>query len=200
MKDYRDDNPDPIPMLYQTGYLTIEDYDPRKNAYTLVFPNDEVKYGFLNSLLPTYVEGVGAGSGKDILTLIRYLEEGDTEQIMKVFMGLFAGIPYQSGDDPFEHDFQTVFYITLTLLKQYVICEQHTYTGRIDCVIETDRFVYIFEFKRDRSADDALKQIEDMDYAAPYIADERKLYKIGVNFDSKTRKLVEWKVAEDKNE
>ncbi|MBP1592723.1 MAG: AAA family ATPase, partial [Oscillospiraceae bacterium] len=200
LKDYRDDNPDPIPVLYQTGYLTIEDYDPRKNAYTLVFPNDEVKYGFLNSLLPTYVEGVGAGSGKDILTLIRYLEEGDTEQIMKVFMGLFAGIPYQSGDDPFEHDFQTVFYITLTLLKQYVICEQHTYTGRIDCVIETDRFVYIFEFKRDRSADDALKQIEDMDYAAPYIADERKLYKIGVNFDSKTRKLVEWKVAEDKNE
>lgn len=196
LKDYRDDNPDLVPLLYQTGYLTIADYDMRKQAYTLTFPNEEVKYGFLDSLLPVYVEKVGSGSGKDILTLTGYFEEGELEKIKNVFEALFASIPYPVNDVPFEHDFQTVFYITLTLLNQYVVCEQHTFTGRIDCVIETERFVYIFEFKRDKSADDALKQINKMDYARPYAADKRKLYKIGVNFSSKTRQIDDWKVEE----
>ncbi len=81
-------------------------------------------------------------------------------------------------------------------MAQYVKCEQHTSTGRIDCTLETDKYVYIFEFKRDDSAENALKQINDMNYSAPYAADKRTLYKIGVNFNSKTRQLVEWKVEE----
>ena len=89
-----------------------------------------------------------------------------------------------------------MFYITLTLLGQYVRCEQHTSNGRIDCTLETDKYIYIFEFKRDDSADNALKQINDMGYAAPYAADKKKLYKIGVSFDSKTRQMVEWKAEE----
>ena len=194
LKDYRDDNPDPIPLLYQTGYLTLTDYDAKKAAYTLGFPNEEVKYGFLDSLMPMYTGNTGAGSGKDILTLSKYIESGDLESIRRVFEALFAGIPYPANEDPFEHDFQSVFYITFTLLGQYVQCESHTSTGRIDCVIETKQFVYVFELKRDDSAKAALKQIDDMNYAAPYAADKRKLYKIGVGFDSKTRQLVDWKV------
>ena len=196
LTDYRDDNPDPVPLLYQTGYLTIAGFDKRKASYTLAFPNEEVKYGFLESLLPEYVSGVGAGSGKDILTLTEYFENGKTDNILSVFKALFAGIPYPTNEDPFEHDFQSVIYITLTLLGQYVHCEQHTSQGRIDCVVETKDYLYIFEFKRDDSADAALKQINDMDYAAPYAADKRQLYKIGVNFDSRTRQLQEWKIEE----
>ena len=196
LKDYRDDNPDVVPLLYQSGYLTLKEYDLQKNAYILGFPNNEVKTGLLKSLFPIYTGNTGVGSGKDILSLTEYVESGDLESIQKVFKALFAGIPYPTNEDPFEHDFQSVFYITLTLLGQYVKCEQHTNTGRIDCTIETDKYVYIFEFKRDDSADNALKQIDDMNYAAPYAADKRTLYKIGVNFDSKTRQLAEWKVEE----
>ena len=192
--DYRSDNPDPVPLMYQSGYLTIVDYDKRKRFYVLGFPNEEVKYGFLESLLPAYVGNVGGGSGKDIFTLTDYVENGEVEKIMDVFTALFASIPYTTNDAPFEHYFQTVIYITLTLLDQYVQCEMHTFKGRVDCVLETDDYVYIFEFKRDGSADEALKQIEEQQYAEPYAADTRKLFKIGVNFDSDTRMLEEWKV------
>lgn len=194
LKDYRDDNPDPIPLLYQTGYLTICEYDAQQSAYTLGFPNKEVEFGFLESLLPAYAGDVGSGSGKDILTLTKYMKCGNLDGIRRVFESLFAGIPYPVNKDPFEHDFQSVFYITFTLLEQYVQCEQHTNTGRIDCIVQTKQFIYIFEFKRDDSAENALKQINETHYADTYAADLRKLYKIGVNFDSKTRQMSEWKV------
>ncbi len=194
LMDYKDDDPDVVPLLYQTGYLTLSDYDPQEASYSLVFPNEEVEYGFLKCLLPIYVGNTGSGSGKDIITLKRYVEAGNLESIRKVFESLFASIPYTTKDDPFEHDFQTVIFITMTLLGQFVHCELHTYTGRIDCVLETSKFTYLFEFKRDAGADEALKQIEDKDYALPYASDGRKLFKIGVGFDSKTRKLAEWKV------
>lgn len=196
LKDYRDDNPDIIPLLYQTGYLTLTGYNREDRTYNLGFPNNEVQYGFFNSLLPEYVGDTGAGSGKDILSLKRYMEAGNLENIRNLFKALFAGIPYPVKEDPFEHDFQSVFYITLTLLGQYVHCEQHTNTGRIGCTVETNKFIYLFEFKRDDSAENALKQINDMHYADPYAADKRKLYKIGVNFDSKTRQMAGWKVEE----
>ena len=195
LKDYRDDNKDLIPLLYQTGYLTLRDYNAQDRAYTLSFPNREVQYGFFESLLPEYVGDMGAGSGKDILSLKRYVESGDLDSIRRVFEALFAGIPYPANEAPFEHDFQSVFYITLTLLGQYVHCEQHTYTGRIDCVLETGKFVYIFEFKRDAGADEALKQINEKHYDAPYAADSRKLYKIGVSFNSTTRQMDGWKAV-----
>ena len=196
LMNYRDNNPDPVPLLYQTGYLTISDYDPSENACILSFPNEEVKYGFLDNLLPAYVDHVGAGSGKDILTLTRYIKSGDLDGIRNVFVALFASIIYTTNDAAFEHYFQTVIFITLTLLGQFVECEKHTSVGRIDCTLKTDRFVYIFEFKIDKSADEALKQIQDKHYADPYAADPRKLYKIDVNFDSKTRQLDDWKVEE----
>lgn len=106
----------------------------------------------------------------------------------------FASIPYTSDDVEFEHYFQTVLYILFQLLGKYVVCELHTYTGRVDCIVETDKYVYIFEFKRDKSADEALDQIDEMKYALPYAADKRTLFKVGANFDSGTRMLTEWKV------
>ena len=185
----------PIPVIYQSGYLTIKDYDEEFKVYTLGFPNEEVKYGFLKSLFPEYIPSAVPGSGKDIFTLRRFLLAGDTESIHEVLTALFASIPYTAKDAPFEHYFQTVVYLVFTLLGQYVHAEVHSSRGRADCVLETDKFVYIFEFKVDKSAQEALEQIEAKGYAAPYGADERQLFKIGVNFDSESRSLSEWLVG-----
>ncbi|MBR1865171.1 MAG: ATP-binding protein [Lachnospiraceae bacterium] len=195
ISDYRVENKNPVPLLYQTGYLTIAEYDEQADYYTLGFPNDEVKYGFFDNLMKEYADDVDAGSGKDILSIKRRIETGDTEGLKNSIKALFASIPYTSNEIVFEHYFQTVLYMLFTLLGKYVVCELHTYTGRIDCILETKEYVYIFECKRDGSADEALDQIEDMQYALPYAADQRTLYKIGVNFDSETRMLTEWKVA-----
>lgn len=194
LSDYRDDNPNLIPLLYQTGYLTLVDYDNVGRYYTLGFPNEEVEYGLLNSLMPEYIPGAGSGSGKDIISIKRYLETGDVDRIRDVFTALYASIPYTTGNIPFEHDFQTVIFLVFTLLGQYVHAEVHSSQGRADALVETDAFIYLFEFKRDKSANDALQQIEDSGYAEPYAADSRKLFKIGVSFDSETRGLKEWKV------
>ncbi|SEH29843.1 PD-(D/E)XK nuclease domain-containing protein [Selenomonas sp. KH1T6] len=194
ISDYRADNPDPVPLLYQTGYLTIADADSEEGPYILGFPNEEVKIGFFKNLLPEYVPTATTGSGKDILALRSRILQGDTEGIHNVLTALFASIPYTTDYAPFEHYFQTVVYLVFTLLGQYAHCEVHSSRGRADCVLETDSFVYIFEFKVDKSAKEALNQIEAKDYAAPYVADERHIFKIGVNFDSEKRLLSEWLV------
>ena len=184
MKDYTGDMTDPIPLLYQTGYLTIADYDKNRKRYTLCFPNEEVKYGFLERLMPTYVPAATAGKGLDIFTLEDYVEKGDTEGIKNVLTALFAGIPYTREADPFEHYFQSVIYLVFTLLGKFAVCEMHTFSGRNDCKVETRNFIYLFEFKRDADVEEALSQIDSKDYTLPFRADSRKLYKIGVTFDS----------------
>ena len=194
LSDYRADNPNPLPLLYQTGYLTIVGYDPRARLYTLGFPNEEVKYGFLESLLPEYTPEAGSGNGKDIFALRRRLLAGDTEGMRDILTALFASIPYTTSDAPFEHYFQSVLYMVFTLLGQFVQCEVHSSRGRADCIVETDDFVYIFEFKVDKPAREALQQIEDKGYAAPFAADSRQVFKIGVSFDSGQRNLAEWLV------
>ncbi|MBR2823452.1 MAG: ATP-binding protein [Clostridia bacterium] len=196
LKDYTGDSLDPIPLLYQTGYLTITDYDAKRRRYTLSFPNEEVRYGFLESLMPAYVPKATAGNGLDIFTLDEAVESGNLEQIRNVLTGLFAGITYTLETDPFEHYFQAVIYLVFTLLGKFCQCEMHTYTGRIDCRVQTRDYIYLFEFKRDDTAQAALAQIDSKDYALPFIADSRKLYKIGVSFDSESRTLKDWAAAE----
>ena len=159
------------------------------------FPNEEVKYGFLESLLPVYTPAAVPGRGTDFFALDDSLEAGDTERVGEILTALFASIPYTTDDAPFEHYFQSVIYIVFTLLGQHTQCEVHSSRGRADCVLETDRFVYIFEFKVDKSAREALEQIEAKGYAAPYGADKRQLFKIGVSFDSESRSLSEWLVG-----
>ena len=196
LSDYRGDNPDPVPLLYQTGYLTIVDYEPLFGEYILGFPNEEVKYGFLRSLMPEYAPVTAARSGKDIASIRRYLMRGDTESLREAFTALFASIPYTTKEVPFEHDFQTVIFLVFTLLGQYVHAEVHSARGRADCVAEVRDYVYLFEFKRDGTADEALSQIEEKNYAAPYAADSRRLIRVGVSFDSEKRILKDWKTME----
>ena len=116
--------------------------------------------------------------------------------VQAILTALFASIPYSSDKTPFEHYFQAVIYLVFTLLGKLVQCEVRSGKGRADCVIETINYVYLFEFKLDKSADEALAQIEENGYALPYATDTRKLLKIGVNFDSQQRNITEWKVKE----
>jgi hypothetical protein len=146
--------------------------------------------------MPAFVPKATAGNGLDIYTLDEYIENGQLDKIRDVLAALFANITYTFESDPFEHYFQTVIYLVFTLLGKFCMCEMHTYSGRIDCKVETSDYIYLFEFKRDDTADAALKQIDSKDYALAFSADNRKLYKIGVSFDSAQRKLAGWKVAE----
>ena len=188
LSDYRSDNPNPLPLFYQSGYLTINGYDKKRQLYYLGYPNDEVKYSFIQSLSPLYLHS-HSSSPLDIYTFDDYIECGNLEEIKNVFISLFARLPYSQSEEPKERDFQNVVYIVFTLLGKFCQVELHSAKGRADCVVETDNFVYIFEFKRDSSALEALKQIDEMDYAASYTADKRTVYKIGVNFNSQTRNI-----------
>ena len=197
ISDYRPKNPDPIPLLYQSGYLTIKTWNERQRSYKLGFPNDEVKYCFLNALAPTYLKVEKHPAPFNIDLLDDAVEEGDTDGMRDWFKALFALLPYPTSGDleaVTEQSFQNVIYISLVVLGKYCRTEVHSSHGRADCVVETPDYVYVFEFKRDGSAKEALAQIEQNGYATPYAADKRKLFKIGVNFSSKERNITEWEV------
>ena len=159
LSDCRSDNPDPVPLLYQSGYLTITDYDEETENYRLGYPNDEVKYGFLESLAPMLLHGEDEEEPLDVRSFRLDIKNGDTDSLRDRFTALFARIPYPAnGEDRFiERDFQNVIYITFMLLGQYMHTELHSASGRVDAVAETGDYVYIFEFKRDKSADEALQ-------------------------------------------
>ena len=195
LMDYRADNPNPLPLFYQTGYLTIGGYDKKYQTYALTYPNDEVKYGFLESLAPLYLHNEKKTYPLDVRSFGRDMESANTDGLKDRFAELFARLPYTTDERPVEQNFQNVVYITFMLLGQFVHTEVHNAKGRADCIVETDRYVYIFEFKRDRSAQEALAQIEEKGYALSYAADERQLIKAGVNFDSRTREIDGWEVS-----
>ncbi len=193
--DYRPDNPDIVPLLYQSGYLTLKEYDEDFESFTLAYPNEEVKYGFTQSLTPVYLN---CDKPLDVRNFGRDIKTADTDSLRKRFTALFANLPYPAkpSDSILERDFQNVVYLVFLLLGQFVKVEQHSAKGRADCIVETEEYVYIFEFKRDGTAEDALSQIDAQGYAKPYEADSRKLIKIGAVFSSEERTLSEWLVGE----
>ncbi len=194
LTDYRIESTNPIPLFYQTGYLTIKGYDKEFRSYALGYPNDEVKYGFLKSLAPYYLCAEEEPNPLDVRSFVLDIRKGNTDGIRDRFTALFARIPYPTDEKIIENNFQNVIYIVFMLLGQYTKAEVHSSKGRADCIVETENYIYIFEFKRDKTAEEALKQIEDMGYDKSYAADKRQLIKIGVNFDSKERTVRGWMV------
>lgn len=192
--DYRADADYPIPVIYQSGYLTIKGYDPRFKTYTLGFPNEEVEYGFLNFLLPYYTEVPVEKGEFNIMRFVKELEAGDADAFLIRLRAFFAGIPYELNDKTERH-YQVIFYLVFRLLCQYIDVEERSAKGRADAVVKTKDFVYVFEFKLDGSVDDALKQIDEKGYLLPYDIDNRQLLKIGVSFDSNERNIGEWKIV-----
>ena len=184
----------PIPLLYQSGYLTIKGYDPEFGTYRLGFPNEEVERGFSRFLFRYYTP---ASQGQDsfVKEFVLAVRAGQTDKFMKRLESLFAGQDYQLAGDA-ELYFHNAVALIFKMVGFYTDTERHTSDGRMDMVVQTADYIYLFEFKLDKSADEALAQIEEKQYALPFANDPRKLYKIGVSFSSETRRIESWKVVE----
>lgn len=197
--DYRADAEDPLAMLYQSGYLTIRDYDVDMEEYSLDFPNEEVRRGFVVLLAAGYFGKSEADMRCLITDIAKMLRKGDVDGVKAAFTSFLASIPYVANKDEraldYESHYQYTFYMINRLLSSYTtLIEKQNSKGRADIIIESENDIYIFEFKLDKSAKEALKQIEDCQYALPYLGDPRKLHKIGVNILSESRTVEEWLV------
>ena len=188
-------------MLYQSGYLTIKDYDKRRKVYRLDFPNDEVRKGFVSLIGNSYFHKPSEDNDNWVLNVDDMLRECDLDGVHDAFKSFLASIPYEANKDERAKDFEThfsyTFYIIFRLLSCYTtLIEKQNSKGRADVIIETDNDVFIFEFKLDGSAEEALAQIEEKQYAVPYLDDRRKVHKIGVNISSESRTVDQWLVVE----
>ncbi|EJX00345.1 protein containing DUF1703 [gut metagenome] len=196
--DYCADIERPLPMIYQSGYLTIKGYDSRRRRYLLDFPNAEVQQGFLTMIANNYLN-LKQNSSSLAEDLVIYLEDNELEQFRTALTAFFASIPYtmrrKSGEFERERYFHYTFYLLLRLMSVFTVyTEKEQSQGRVDCIIETPKYVYIFEFKLDGTAAQALRQIEDKGYARPYADDPRSVRLIGVNFSSEKGTIDDWAV------
>ena len=199
--DYRADVENPLAMFYQSGYLTIKGYDIRDRIYTLDFPNDEVRRGFAVLLANSYFRKQDADVDNAILRISRMLRRCDLDGVRDAFTAFLASIPYEANKDERAKDFETHFSYTFYIINRLLSCyttliEKQNSKGRADIIIETDNDIFIFEFKLDKSATEALEQIEEQQYALPYLEDKRKVHKIGVNISSTSRTVDEWLVVD----
>jgi hypothetical protein len=186
--EYRADKSNPIPLIYQSGYLTIHGYDNEYRLYILGFPNDEVRYGFMNFLAPYYTKVDSGATASHIANFVKELKSGDIESFLHRLKVFFSGIPYELSDDTERH-YQAVFYVVLTLMGAFVQAEVRSAHGRADVVVKTDKYIYVFEFKLNDTAEAALQQIDSKEYLLPYTLDGRQLVKVGVSFDKEKRNI-----------
>ncbi len=185
----------PLPLLFQSGYLTIKSYDPEFGTYTLGFPNREVEEGFTKFLYPFYVPKTLNKSNFSVVQFVRDVRAGNAKGFMTRLAAMFADGNYQIiGDE--EIYFQNTLYTFFKMLGLYVEVERHTSDGRMDILMQTREYIYVMELKVNKTADEALQQIEDKAYAKPFDTDERKLFKIGINFNTEKRLIDDWKVVE----
>ncbi len=178
----------PIPVIYQSGYLTIKGFDPRFKTYTLGFPNAEVEEGFTKYLMPNYIHRKENRSPFQIDNFVRDVEAGNTEQFIKRLRSLFTDTPYEIIRNMETH-YRNVVWLLCKLMGFYTQAEYRTSEGRIDMVVKTPKFCYVLEFKLDGSAEEALAQISDKNYTLPFDVEDRQIIRIGINFDSQTRNI-----------
>jgi len=192
--EYRADVGNPLPMIYQSGYLTITGYDKKYNMFHLGFPNDEVRYGFLNFLMPYYTSVTNGTGSFHIANFCEEIETGDIDAFMERLKVFFAHIPYELNNNNEKH-YQTIFYVVFTLMGQYIDAEVRSSKGRADAVVKTNDYIYVFEFKLNGTAEEALQQIDDKGYLIPYQLDDRKLVKLGVELSKEERNIHRYIVA-----
>ena len=185
---------DPIPVIYQSGYLTIKDYDERFQLYRLGFPNKEVEDGFVQFLLPYYINNRRPKNSFDIRNYVTDIENGNVDEFVTRMRALFADTPYDLVRD-LENHYQNQVWLFHKLMGMYVQAEYHTSCGRIDMVLLTPRFCYIVEFKFDGSAQDALDQISRKDYALPFTLSGQQIIRIGINISPTTRNIDQCLIA-----
>ncbi len=186
---------DAIPVIFQSGYLTIKDFDSRFQSYTLGYPNKEVEMGFTKFLLPYYTGSRSTRSAFEIQNFVREVESGDIDGFFTRLRSFFSDTTYEVIRMQELH-YSNVLYIVFKLLGFYTQVEYHTSNGRIDLVLQTPDYIYVMEFKLNGTAEEALQQINDKGYALPFASDTRALYKIGVNFSPETRNIERWVVGD----
>ena len=199
LTEYSVGGTNPIPILVQSGYLTIKGYDKEFDTYHLELPNEEVKYGFLNFLSPDFIgtKSFSFDSDFDVRKFVKDIRSANVDAFMTRLQSIIASLPYPTDAknqtlEMLEYNFQVAVYLTFTLMGQFTQCEVHSIKGRADSVVETQDAVYIFEFKTNDSAENALAQIDELGYADKYSTCGKRIVKIGAEFNSEERKLVKW--------
>ncbi|WP_455587246.1 ATP-binding protein [Bacteroides sp.] len=191
--EYRAEACNPIPLIYQSGYLTIKEYDKEFKVYRLGFPNDEVKYGFMNFILPFYTPIPDGERRFYIGKFIKELREGDIPAFLTRLKSFFADFSYELNEEK-ERYYQVIFYLVFKLMGQFTEAEVRSARGRADAVVKTQKYIYVFEFKLNGTAEQALEQIDDKGYLIPYLADGREIVKVGVEFSAEKRNISRWLV------
>ncbi len=189
--EYRMNVMNPIPLIYQSGYLTIKGYDKEFDNYWLAFPNDEVRYGFMNFVIPYYTSLKDNDQNFYIGKFVQELRAGDVDSFLTRLQAFFADIPYELNDQTERH-YQVVFYLVFKLMGQFTDAEVRSARGRADAVVKTPKYIYIFEFKLNGTAEQALQQIDEKGYLIPYQTDSREVVKVGVEFSAETRNVGRW--------
>ena len=187
---------DALPLLYQSGYLTIKKYDPMFQEYTLGIPNREVCNGLLNSLIPHYVNPRRSDNDAFLLGFCKAVYRNDIEAALEHMRTYMATIPYGLENHSEKH-YQTISYLMFSFLNIYIRTEVKSAIGRADAVMHMPDTIYVFELKVDKSAEEALTQIDEKGYMLPYHSEGKRLVKIGISFDSTQRTISEWKIKED---
>ena len=184
-----------LPLFYQSGYLTIKDYDRDTDTYILGYPNNEVFQGMMDALVPYYVWDDTLATSNSIVDMYRALRRDDLEEMLERLKAFLASIPYAEGANTEGH-FQQLLYVVFSLMGRYLLTEVRTATGRMDVVWQSRTDVYVFELKIDQPARKALQQIDEKGYMIPFSYDERRLHKIGLSFSTTTRTIEEWVIVD----
>lgn len=184
-----------LPLLYQSGYLTIKHYDPMIDLYTLGYPNEEVHTGMVRSLAANYLTPAEGTNSSFVIKFVKAVIADDMEQALTLMRAYLAGVSYRLSNKT-ERDVQTIFYLVFSLIGSFIKVEEESAHGRADVVITLPSVVYVIELKFDGSADAALRQIDEKGYLIPYTADGKRLVKVGVNYSSEERTITEWRIEE----
>lgn len=184
-----------LPLLYQSGYLTIKRYDPMIDLYTLGYPNEEVRTGMVRSLAANYLTPAEGTNSSFVIKFVKAVIADDMEQALTLMRAYLAGVSYRLSNKT-ERDVQTIFYLVFSLIGSFIKVEEESAHGRADVVITLPSVVYVMELKFDGSADAALRQIDEKGYLIPYTADGKRLVKVGVNYSSEERTITEWRIEE----
>ena len=182
-----------LPLLYQSGYLTIKHYEPMIDLYTLGYPNEEVRTGMVRSLAANYLSPAEGTNSSFVIKFVKAVIADDMEQALTLMRAYLAGVSYRLSNKT-ERDVQTIFYLVFSLIGSFIKVEEESAHGRADVVITLPSVVYVMELKFDGSADAALRQIDEKGYLIPYTADGKRLVKVGVNYSSEERTITEWRI------
>ncbi|MEM6397225.1 MAG: AAA family ATPase [Bacteroidota bacterium] len=194
-ESYQIDQLETVPLLYQTGYLTIKNYDRELLVYDLDYPNREVKDSMLQHLIAAFSRGNIFESAPTVVKLRSAFLTNDLEKVVEIINNLFQSIPHQLFIEAKENLYHALIHLLFTYLGQYIQSEVSVLRGRIDSVVQTDSHVYIIEFKLDQSAQAALDQIQEKDYMAPYRESGKEIVALGINFNSEQKRIDGWLTA-----